>query len=99
MSHKTPAGEHSADRAALVVLSFGPEYGGRTPVGGSTQLTAIARDSAGVPLLDAPAHFTSDHTNVARVDARTGLITGVSTGRALITATVGGVSAAIEILV
>jgi trimeric autotransporter adhesin len=63
------------------------------PVGGTVQLTATARDSAGRALGDRAASWSSSDERVAGVSA-SGLVTGASAGTARITAVVEGRSAA-----
>lgn len=57
-------------------------------VGGSTELSAIARDDAGNILEGAPIAWSSNNNDVATV-SQTGLVTGVAVGQAIITATSG----------
>ena len=60
-------------------------------VGGTVQLTAVAKDAAGNVLTGRSISWTSNATGVATVSA-TGLVTGVSAGNATITATSEGKS-------
>lgn len=62
------------------------------PVGGSIQLDAVTRISSGTPRTGVPINWTSDNTQVARVDAG-GVVTAVGPGKAMITATTGTASA------
>jgi len=61
-------------------------------VGGTVQFTATALDSAGRPLADRVATWTSSDDAVARVSS-TGLATGVRPGTARVAVAVGGRSA------
>jgi uncharacterized protein YjdB len=68
-------------------------------VGGSVQLTALPRDSAGAPLPDRPVTWSSADQSIATVVA-TGMVMAVAPGSVTITAAVEGVqgNAAIEVL-
>ena len=58
--------------------------------GGTSQLTATARNAAGTALTGLTASWSSSATGVATVSG-TGLVTAVANGTSLITATVSGV--------
>jgi hypothetical protein len=66
----------------------------KTPVviGDTFQLDAVTRIFNGDPRTGVPINWTSDNAQVATVDAA-GVVTGVGTGRAVITATSGEASA------
>ncbi len=59
-------------------------------VGGTAQLTATARDAAGNVLTGRAVTWSSSSAGIARVDAATGVVTGVAAGTAVITADVEG---------
>ncbi len=62
-----------------------------TSIGQSLKLDALVYDIDGMAIPDAPVSWTSSHPAVATVDS-TGLVSAVSNGTTLITATSGGVS-------
>jgi hypothetical protein len=66
-------------------------------VGGTVQLSAVARDAGGAPI-ERRISWSSSNTAVARVSS-TGLVTALSSGIAVITATAGGKTAAAAIAV
>lgn len=61
-------------------------------IGKTTQLAAVAKDAAGNVLTGRPIAWTTSGADVATVDAN-GIVTGVATGTANITATAEGKSA------
>jgi hypothetical protein len=65
-------------------------------VGGRYKLSATARASNGDPRSDAAIAWSSDNTRVATVDAA-GLVSGLAPGRAVITATSGGIKSTIAV--
>ena len=67
-------------------------------VGGTVQLTAAMRDSAGNALTGRTVSWSSSSTAVATVST-SGLVTGVAAGTATITATVEGRSASAKVIV
>jgi uncharacterized protein YjdB len=67
-------------------------------VGKTVQLTATPKDSAGAPINNAPVIWSTGNTLVALVD-QTGLVTGVTAGSAVITATSGTESGTASIAV
>lgn len=67
-------------------------------VGGTTQLTAIARDAAGVSLAGRTTTWSAADQSVATVSSA-GVVTGVGAGEADITATIEGKSAAARVTV
>lgn len=68
-------------------------------VGGTSQLTAVARDAAGNVLTGRPVVWTSSAQNVAMVGSATGLVTATGVGTVTITATVEGRSATVPVAV
>jgi trimeric autotransporter adhesin len=80
---------------AAVVLT--PGTGALLP-GGTLQLVATPRDSAGLPVTGRTATWSSAAPAVASVDA-SGLVTALSVGSAAISATVDGVSGSATITV
>ena len=62
-----------------------------TSIGQSLKLDALVYDIDGMAIPDAPVSWTSSHPAVATVDS-TGLVSAISNGTTLITATSGGVS-------
>jgi len=67
-------------------------------VGETVHLLAQTLDAAGAPLTGRTVTWSSDHTDIATVD-NTGVVTGVSTGAAVITATSEGKSGTAGVLV
>ncbi len=57
-------------------------------VGSTVALTAVAKDQNGATFSAPGAAWSSDHTDIATVDAATGVVTGVANGNALITASI-----------
>ncbi|HEY0674232.1 MAG TPA: Ig-like domain-containing protein [Longimicrobiales bacterium] len=64
----------------------------------SSQLTAVARDSAGTLISGVTFTWSSSNTQVATVSA-TGSVTGVAAGTSVVTATAGGRSASSNVTV
>lgn len=60
-------------------------------VGGTTTVTAVARDATGAPITGRTAAWTSLQTSMATVNA-SGVVMGVAAGSATIRATIDGVS-------
>ncbi len=90
--------EPSVPVASVDVIGWPPEQ--MLLVGGTAQLTAVARDAAG-SALDRRATWTSADPAIARVSS-TGLVTAVSSGVVLITAgaggEIGGVALAVRVI-
>src|SRR6185437_5797521 len=61
-------------------------------VGAQTQATATARDPLGNALTGLPVAWTSSNSAVARIDASTGIVTGVAAGTSTISATTAGIT-------
>jgi len=76
-----------ASRLGIQVATTSPTI----TAGASTQLTVTLLDANNSPLITIPATWRSDNSVVATVDAN-GLATGNSTGTAILTPSVGGVS-------
>ncbi len=72
--------------ASIEVSKPGADVG----VGQTTQLTATARTAEGAILPGVGFSWASDRLTVARVDANTGVVTGVAAGSATISASAGG---------
>ena len=68
-------------------------------VGETSNITAKAVNEGGVEIQGIPCAFTSGSTNVATVTPTTGVVTTVSAGTAVITATCGGKANSITITV
>ncbi|HKP76433.1 MAG TPA: Ig-like domain-containing protein, partial [Longimicrobiaceae bacterium] len=68
------------------------------PAGGTLQLTAVARDSAGGALSGRLVAWTTNHAEIASVSLA-GVVTGVAPGTATITATVEGVQGSLAVTV
>jgi uncharacterized protein YjdB len=74
-----------------------PGSGMLTP-GGTLQLTATAEDANGAPITGRSVVWSSSAASVASVSAA-GLVTGVGSGAASVTATIGGVGGAASVTV
>lgn len=68
-------------------------------VGDTLTLSATPLDAAGTPMTDRVVAWTSGSTQVASVDASTGLVRGVGVGSAVITAVIDGKSASVAVTV
>ncbi|HXT14923.1 MAG TPA: Ig-like domain-containing protein [Gemmatimonadaceae bacterium] len=68
-------------------------------VGQTTQATATLRDASGTVLTGRAITWSSSNTNVARVDATSGLVTAAGVGSATITATSEGITGSATITV
>jgi hypothetical protein len=69
------------------------------PLGSTLQLTAVLRDATGNLLTGRSVSWTSATQAVATIDASSGLVTGVTTGTSLITATSEGVGSTVTLTV
>jgi plastocyanin len=63
-----------------------------TTVGGTLQLSALAKDAKGTTVTGQTAAWISSNTGVATVNATSGLVTGVALGTTTITGTVSGIA-------
>jgi plastocyanin len=63
-----------------------------TTVGGSLQMSALAKDAKGVTVTGQTAAWISSNTSVATVNSSSGLVTGVALGTTTITGTVSGIN-------
>ena len=68
-------------------------------LGATQQLTAVARDSSGGAVGGKVVAWRSSVPEVVRIDAASGVVTAVNDGRAVITATVDGVSGSVQLTV
>ncbi len=91
--------EPTTTRAAVASINvFNPPPS--VVVGATAQLRAVTRDNGRNPLPDRRVVWRSSDPNVGRIDAGTGILTGVSAGTVRVTATSEGKSATwnVEIL-
>jgi uncharacterized protein YjdB len=72
-------------------IDISPDSAGLQLPGDTRQFTAVARDNDGAALTGFTFTWASANSNVASINATTGLVTAVAPGRSEITATSGGV--------
>lgn len=93
------SGSATVTVAAVAVASVAVTPGSASVVtGGTVQLTASAKDAAGNVLTGRAVTWTSGTPAVATIDAN-GLVTAVSPGTSVMTASIGGVTATATITV
>lgn len=68
-------------------------------VDGTYPLTAMVRDANGDVLSGVPVVWSTGNGNIAIVDSSSGVVTGIANGSTTITATAGGVSGGVRVLV
>ncbi|HEX6039111.1 Ig-like domain-containing protein [Longimicrobium sp.] len=83
-----------AEAGWVGVLPIGPSV----VVGDTTPLAATVRNLAGGVVAGAPVTWTSSDTSIARVDAE-GVVTGVRPGGATVTASSGGRTGSVRVIV
>ena len=66
---------------------------------GKRTLEAIVRDADNVELEGVQVNWSSEHAEIATVEAETGVVTGVSRGRTAVFASVGPVNGQVAVLV
>ena len=80
-------------------LSVSPESVTLTAVGQTEQLRADVRDHYGDPVAGVSVAWTSDRPGTVAVDGGAGVVTAVSAGTAIVTATHGTLSARVQVTV
>jgi alpha-tubulin suppressor-like RCC1 family protein len=94
----TTGGTATQAASVTVTPASASAHSDTTIFGGRVQLTATVRDSRGAEIAGAGVVWASSNPQVARVDA-TGLVSGLSPGTAIITATLDGLQGAAVITV
>ncbi|HUG28761.1 MAG TPA: Ig-like domain-containing protein, partial [Gemmatimonadales bacterium] len=96
----TSCGGGTTDPDPTIVASVLVSASGATtvPIGGTVQLQASVRNAAGQPIAGVQVTWASQNSGVATVSP-TGLVTGAGIGSALITASAGGRSGQVTVLV
>jgi len=100
-SSPSPSSNTGGNQPSLVVHAVGAQSFAIAAPGGTLQLTAYGSSAGpygGTTLEPVTASWSSSNTAVATVD-RTGLVTGVANGTAVITASAGSATGQVSVMV